>query len=219
MNTILIDRVMNKLQAQQKQKGSSGMDNEKYEAKKAEFTEKLPERGFQNKHELIFTATVELLAKAWCDQYPKGICFCGGTGTGKTTAAKIIAGYLNKLESGYNKFYSAYEICYEFKKLGKNKSAWYQMINKDCHLVIDDLGTEMKVNDFGNTGELMEEVIDIRYRRFIDYGHITVFTTNLTRNEIVSRYTNRIYSRICEMCVLVNAAGSDLRDEVKEVRK
>jgi DNA replication protein DnaC len=81
-------------------------------------------------------------------------------------------------------------------------------------LIIDDLGFESeKSNTYGNVRDIMEQVLKERSNIFPKWK--THFTTNLTEPQILARYGDRIYSRLCEMCHFVTMTNGDRRREGK----
>lgn len=67
----------------------------------------------------------------------------------------------------------------------------------------DDLGNEEPKNHYGNFREVMKDIVDDRYKQFVDHGLITCFTTNLTMPEIEKRYDKRTASRLNAMCNII----------------
>lgn len=79
------------------------------------------------------------------------------------------------------------------------------------NIVIDELGSRDKTRTFGETLDIMYDVLDMRYRAFIRYGVITVITTNLSDEEIGKRYGKRIEDRLHEMFYIKRVTGKSLR--------
>lgn len=82
---------------------------------------------------------------------------------------------------------------------------------KPQNIVIDELGSRDKTRTFGETIDIMADIIDMRYRAFLKHGVITVVTTNLADEEIVSRYGRRIEDRLHEMFYIKRVKGESLR--------
>lgn len=74
-------------------------------------------------------------------------------------------------------------------------------------LVIDDLGTEPMLKNV--TVEYLLLVLEERQTR----GRATVITTNLTGENILNRYGERIYSRLShkQYSMMIEMKGNDLR--------
>ena len=77
-----------------------------------------------------------------------------------------------------------------------------------CSVMLDDLGAESAVTDYGVKRELAAEFA-VRFHR-AGGGRLFV-TTNLSGEEIAERYTARLTSRIKELCVPLHLAGADKR--------
>ena len=77
-----------------------------------------------------------------------------------------------------------------------------------CNVILDDLGAESAVTDYGIKRELAAEFV-VRYHR--EGGGRLFVTTNLTGEEIAERYTARLTSRIKELCIPLHLTGADKR--------
>ena len=77
-----------------------------------------------------------------------------------------------------------------------------------CSVMLDDLGAESAVTDYGIKRETAAEFV-VRYHQ---RGRARLFiTTNLTGEEIAERYTARLTSRIKELCIPLHLKGADKR--------
>ena len=77
-----------------------------------------------------------------------------------------------------------------------------------CNVILDDLGAESAVTDYGIKRETAAEFV-VRYHQ---RGRARLFiTTNLTGEEIAERYTARLTSRIKELCIPLHLKGADKR--------
>ncbi len=132
-----------------------------------------------------------------CSTYPNNKKRClvlgGGTGNGKTYLAGCAAKRL--LERGLsvmaltafaaNDRFLKYHTCFD----GGKAEALEPLL--DCSaLIIDDLGTESILKNV--TLEYLYQVINERNTS----GKLTLITTNLTPERLLSRYGERIYSRL-----------------------
>lgn len=148
----------------------------------------------------------------------KGFCVQGFTGCGKTKRMKLFSRLLSI------RFVLAEELV---EKIRSNNSPSYlkEIARTDVYafdsvpdhyydLIIDDLGFESeKSNTYGNVRDVMEQVLKERSNIFPKWK--THFTTNLTEPQILQRYGDRIYSRLCEMCHFVTMTNADRRRESK----
>lgn len=147
----------------------------------------------------------------------QGLILYGNVGVGKTYAAAIIVNELLKKKNLKNgQFYKCYITKLEaikrdiLEKKYSDNQVLAALINKDL-LVIDDFGTQ---NDTNFALELMQNVIDIRYNNCKP----TIITTNINFNNMQGYIDpkqrlayERIRSRLCEMCKIIECEGRDRR--------
>ena len=138
------------------------------------------------------------------------LIFYGPTGVGKTFLTHCIAKEL--LDTGHAVVYltslQLFDIL-EKNKFGKNEDAEISseqishLLSSDL-LIIDDLGTEL-TNSFTNS----------RLYYFIEERHLnqraTIFSTNLSFQELRTRYGERIFSRFTGYYNFCKIIGNDLR--------
>ena len=83
-----------------------------------------------------------------------------------------------------------------------------------CSVILDDLGAESAITDYGIKRETAAEFV-VRYHRArmsSPGGKARLFvTTNLSGEEIAERYTARLTSRIKELCIPLQLNGADKR--------
>lgn len=77
----------------------------------------------------------------------------------------------------------------------------------------DDFGAEGQANFYGNKVNVMEEIIQDRYREYEDHGMKTHMTSNLKpRTELMKKlYTERVSDRITGSCNLIELLGDSFR--------
>jgi len=73
-----------------------------------------------------------------------------------------------------------------------------------------DLGAENESKSFGNTRNVMDDIIFNRYESKIPF-HYTHFTTNLDADMIKQIYGERTLDRLCEMCNVLVIEGESFR--------
>ena len=144
------------------------------------------------------------------DTKPKLICLSGKTGVGKTFLTECTATYALKnglLVSlisafGMNNLF----LRYHTSKADEKVSVLDSLMDPDL-LVIDDLGTEPILNNV--TIEYLYLIISERLLQ----NKFTLITTNLNGEGILTRYGERIFSRIFNkrQCKSFQIIGSDLR--------
>lgn len=153
---------------------------------------------------------IHSLAKTWCEKYPNShilnMNMLGGTGTGKTFLLECMASRL--IERGFNVvFTSAFSLNEECRKYHFSLPS---RVNDfmDCDvLIIDDLGSEPILKNI--TIEYLFNIINTRQRRYKP----TLISTNLSPENILNRYDERIYSRLANKLVCLNLefTGIDMR--------
>jgi len=170
----------------------------------------LTEQGFIPLNESIKNALIGFLVETKLGIREKGLFFIGGVGTGKTVALKVI-----HIARNY-KFFESYNITENSKGFDSSRDyirdllTKYQIEEKN-HVIIDDFGDELTINNYGIKSEFMAEVMRDRHKTFIERGDLTLISSNLGRDELEARYTKRIISRITQMCEVVICNGEDLR--------
>lgn len=163
-------------------------------------------------------------AKSFGKNKKEGLLLCGAAGTGKTHLAVAVIDYVARLKHKLLKkgiiFITVSDLVDEIrKKQFQEPKDYYNDTYRDsimeCDLlVLDDLGTE-SITSW--TVDLIHQIIDYRYRE----RKQTMFTTNLSLDDIRKIYGERTFSRIYEMCQGVDFTGIDYRSKGSEylVRK
>lgn len=148
---------------------------------------------------------------SFLSDFPSGdnLLFYGDTGVGKTFLTHCIAGEL--LGKGYSVLYlSAIDLFELFSKYAfdNDSEADYRDVFSqilDCELlIIDDLGTEL-VNSFTNSR--LFYCINER----ILAGLSTIISTNLSLEELMNTYSERIFSRLTMSYQIFKIFGDDIR--------
>lgn len=137
-----------------------------------------------------------------------GLLLCGQVGTGKSFLAAAIANELISqgtpcLMTNFSRIISRVS-----EKFGGDQK-YLDNLNRFDLLIIDDLGAE---RDTDYTWEKVMNVIDARYRA----GLPIIITTNLGPKDFVDRADirrQRVFSRLKEMCILLEIKGADRRSK------
>ena len=136
----------------------------------------------------------------------KGLLLFGNVGTGKTFYAACIANAL--IDRGIPCLVTNFaRIANTVQGLFEGRQEYYDSLNRFALLVIDDLSAERKTEYMQ---EIVFNVIDARYRS----GLPLIVTTNLTREELqhpADITSQRIFSRLFEMCTPIEIDGKDRR--------
>lgn len=138
---------------------------------------------------------------------PKNLVFIGAAGTGKTHAAQVLGSKL--LDRGFSVLYiTAFALIQRFKDYIFNfeTDALDHIFSCDL-LVIDDLGTEPKIRNISE-----EYLLNVINERMVHDKPFAV-TTNLSPDDILERYDQRLTSRILakQSSVVIQMKSKDLR--------
>lgn len=79
----------------------------------------------------------------------------------------------------------------------------------ECDVIIDDLGAETFVNEYGIKRDVIGDFI-CRYHLF-GKGRL-IITTNLRGKELLEKYGGRVGSRLKDLCVPIRFNGKDKRE-------
>ena len=135
----------------------------------------------------------------------KGVLLIGGVGTGKTYELVALMKHLMS-EGKRVKFRTFGEICRQIRDaVGDNEyNDLYDRFLRSDVFVIDDLGVE-------NSTPFIKEFIYNLINDMYNNRKILLMTTNLTSSELLNNYTQRVVSRLNEMCDVVKLDGNDRR--------
>lgn len=139
--------------------------------------------------------------KTWCLRYPNitksNINIIGGAGSGKTFLLECIANEL--IRKGV---VVCYKTAFELNELARLYHIGKSYDFSDCLnaevLLIDDLGTEPILKNV--TKEYLYNLINVRQIN----NHPTFISTNLSLDNILSRYDERIFSRLANKNLSIN---------------
>lgn len=143
----------------------------------------------------------------------ESIIMMGNTGLGKTHLTSAIGKVI--IEKGNDVYYStAVDMLADFEseRFSNNKSegdSTEKYFSCDL-LIIDDLGTEV-INQF--TASCLYSVINSRLIR----KKATIINTNLSREDMRKKYTDRVASRVFGEYTVLPFLGTDIRE--KKIRK
>lgn len=139
-------------------------------------------------------------------QEGKGLVFFGNVGTGKTFTAACIANAL--IDKGRPCMVTNFaRLINTITGMYEGKQQYIDRLNNFHLLVIDDFAVERNTE---YVNEIVYNIIDSRYRA----GLPMIITTNLTANELknpADMSKKRIYSRLYDMCLMIEVQGEDRR--------
>ncbi|MCL5772450.1 MAG: ATP-binding protein [Actinobacteria bacterium] len=151
----------------------------------------------------------------------KGLFITGNVGSGKTHLVAAMIDWLARMtKRNKNSIHPVFttsvdliaKIKYSFDRKYKDDDTTEELMDdfERCKLlIIDDLGTE-KTTDWAN--ELFYKIIDYRYSNLKSL----IITTNLTDQELKEKLSERLISRIYEMCKGIKLTSKDYRLEKME---
>ena len=143
-------------------------------------------------------------AQRHLQESPNGAILIGDVGVGKTTLVRT------------PRMVSANQLALEYQASGIeavkaliNNQLQYQGLK----VVIDDLGTEERVKNFGTELDPINYVIQRIYdiNQVADQKIKLYLTTNLNESSLIERYGQRLVDRIWEMCDRVVVIDTNLR--------
>ncbi|MDR1940554.1 MAG: ATP-binding protein [Clostridiales bacterium] len=148
--------------------------------------------------------------KNYAESFPPkkifNIFITGATGTGKTFLTSCVYNAVSE-KSFYAEYLTAFNVNNLFLKCHLSPMEEKYAIMNDlvsCDLlIIDDLGAEPMLNN------VTKEYFFNLFNERLNARKSTIISTNLSPADILSRYGERIFSRICP--TIINIPGSDLR--------
>ena len=164
-----------------------------------------------------FTVAAKYLAALRDGVRTKGLCLLGRVGVGKTGAVKVIA------EVAGFRWRDSIELCDIYQSSREN---FVELLTGGDYradkMVIDELGSEPTVCDYGTRLEVLADVIARRSTIYQNSRVKTIITCNLpiTTTDgvlgIVERYGERTMSRIQGMCNVIVFEGPDQRQTAND---
>lgn len=140
--------------------------------------------------------------QAWLASPKPMLVLAGATGGGKTVAAiRAMA------ESGCrSQFIRAVQVGAHYERWSSDRESGVQPLDVAVgFMVVDDLGMESM--DDRRTELALDEIVDARQ----SMSRRTIFTTNLTADELRSRYSERVRSRWAQSALVKRVDESDRR--------
>ena len=144
----------------------------------------------------------------WLDEYyhvkswmmnteGKGLLLMGSCGRGKSVIASGVIPVLFRMKGKYLRPVHAQDMTkptpqQPYLAYGQRPETWLDYLQRCPFPIIDELGVEMQVNDYGEKCEGFNLVINAAER----YNRPMFITTNLTEEQILARYGERTLDRL-----------------------
>ena len=153
-----------------------------------------------------FNGYVSAVAKAM--SLPRhGVIVSGEYGCGKTSAMNVLLSHpywtapsvfdLNNPDDVAKLNYADHPVAMDY------------IFNTSNAVLLDDLGAESVVNEYGVKRDYVSEFIS---RIHLNKNIRLFITTNLRGDELAERYSGRIVSRLKDLCVPYKFVGTDKRE-------
>ena len=141
----------------------------------------------------------------------RGYLLMGAPGTGKTLLSCILLNELMLRRARPGRFVNLSRKFFQqlrdtYSQESENYGQTFQILEHLCdipYLVLDDYGVQRGTEW---ESEMLYDLVDARYGE----ENLTIVTTNLTRSEL-EESGGRVFSRLVEMCFLVDMQGQDYR--------
>lgn len=170
--------------------------------------EPIPGRGWTQRQSMVM---VREQLERWADQCPqvpdRTVVLSGKSGLGKTYLLRCVADRL--VQRGIPCLLTtAYQVLEAARKatFSDDARSWEEIMETEI-LLMDDLGSEPLYQNV--TVEQIYQLIDQRQQR----GKLTMISTNLSRDELQKRYTERVASRLLDrrQSDFIQLEGVDVR--------
>ena len=142
----------------------------------------------------------------------KGLLLMGSCGRGKSVIASGVIPVLFRMKGKYLRPVHAQDMTkptpqQPYLAYGQRPETWLDYLQRCPFPIIDELGVEMQVNDYGEKCEGFNLVIYAAER----YNRPMFITTNLPEEQILARYGERTLDRLGHLCKTVKFTGESLR--------
>lgn len=138
--------------------------------------------------------------KDWItDNEGRGLLLMGNCGRGKTFIARNVIPRIYEGMAG--------KIVNFFRIVDITTGEKIEEVKRCRFAVLDDVGTEQVLNEYGSKRLVFDELLD-----WSEYsGNILIITTNLTGEQLASRYGERVMERLRSTTKRVLMQGESLR--------
>lgn len=167
----------------------------------------------------VYKNVYEYFVKRSNNNTKKGILVIGGLGVGKSAMMKVLQRLFKDTEARF-KWVNAYDLkdLSEVHTTSQIKEMYGYDLKMD--LYIDDIGISVDVKRYGNTVNIITELLMERYDLFIGTGYKTHLSSNLLTSitndihntpTLKSVYGARILDRVKEMTEVITFKGDSQR--------
>ena len=143
-----------------------------------------------------FLPEYDAVADYLSDTKGKGLFLSGDVGRGKSLIIEYVIPVLFFAKRKVVKVYHANDLGKKFDEIREKK-----------FISIDDVGTEGVYKNYGSETEAFADVVAFAEK----YNRVLFITTNLSKEQFISRYGIRIIDRLKQMCHFVKFEGKSLR--------
>ncbi len=178
-------------------------------------------RGYDDSEKRNMEILARWTARHYAGCAEKGLALFGDVGRGKTFGMECLA----KIRG--LRVIQARDLVHIWSELGHDGvKAHLNGIYQPSHdpfwadVVIDDIGTEPTLNEYGTKREVMDDVLQMRVDAYHRAGALTCLTFNLPLEPVpgkpesdcvANRYDERFLSRLHEICHVMSLSGPDRR--------
>lgn len=179
----------------------------------------LNDNGYKEYNSQVFNNIVVFMSAFKLKTLAKGLYFMGPLGVGKSFGMECLSMFCQIDFVAANDLTDAYATDTAGRNAFETLAYPCRLGNKNApkDLIIDEVGREpIPVNYFGTRVNVLEKVLQERYRLWDRYGARTIITTNLNLEKLIPLYGNYIHDRVEQMCNIVAANGEDLRKPIQD---
>lgn len=152
----------------------------------------------EKKETFVWTEEYELVAEWLQDNKGKGLFLTGDAGRGKSLLIERIIPYIfNRYHGKIVRVYQAVDLNSKIDEIKQKKLS-----------SIDDLGTEGNYMKYGESREVVYELLDNAERR----GKLLIISSNLDSKQFVERYDKRSLERLRGTCRVIKFTGKSMRN-------
>lgn len=163
-----------------------------------ELKEALRVTGAITRCEFVWLPEYDRIAQWLEDTGGKGLMLYGNIGRGKSVMAKYIIPMIFRLR--VNRIFTIVDCSTPTSNIDE--------LLKRKFIVLDDVGTDLSVNNFGTKRDMVCEIVSMAH----ESRDVTlIVTSNLDAEQIATKYGDRILDRLKSLCYRVAFNGPSLR--------